>query len=376
MGYHNCVTLIGRANTRRLAVFLIAAKIGLCLQAQNLLPNASFEYLTWPAGIHSCQLGLPDGHVLSDWYKVNTSDFIHTDYPVSRRGDLQTAPYNGKGMMGLYMNDPIRSGVSEYIFAKLSDTLRAGCTYRFTSSIRFKSLHLHGIDKLEIKLLNSDACERYLPDVSGKIHVVHIDKKKASENEWMLLNLEFESDADYSWLAVGNFSHTGNYFKTNKKAAFHGAYIYIDEVALTGTAGCPEYKVPIQPGVALQKAPQPFAAHSDFSSPLNYVISFEHHSDSIAKDFEPLLNLVLKQFHPEKAHLHIIGHTDASENESDGFLLGMKRAESVGNYFIAKGIPISRIRTFSKGKTNPLAPRSDEFSAGMNRRVEIVIIQD
>lgn len=246
------------ANTFRFAGFFLAAAFGIHLQAQNLLPNPSFENLTPATPTTPCSMALPDGHFLSDWHRANTSDFIHTNYPISRRGDLQTVPYNGKGMVGLYMNDPARSGVSEYIFAKLSDTVRAGCTYRFEVAVRFKSLHFQGIDKLEIKLLHSDACEQYLPDVPGKIYVVPIDKKKASENEWMLLSMECKSDADYSWLAVGNFTHTGSYFKTNKKRGMPGAYIYIDDIALTVLPGCPEYKAPMK---------RPIPSHQNEFSP-------------------------------------------------------------------------------------------------------------
>lgn len=75
-----------------------------------------------------------------------------------------------------------------------------------------------------------------------------------------------------------------------------------------------------------------------------------------------------------KVNIHIEGHTDSQGSAALNKVLSKKRAESVRNYLIKKGIDASRLSTTGFGPSRPIADNSTEFGRSLNRRTEIVII--
>ncbi|RKT43061.1 OmpA family protein [Thiocapsa rosea] len=74
---------------------------------------------------------------------------------------------------------------------------------------------------------------------------------------------------------------------------------------------------------------------------------------------------------PVREEISLVGHTDAKGSDEYNMALGMRRAESVRNYMISKGIPASDIVSVtSEGKRNML-PEYDIFSV-QQRRVRIL----
>lgn len=73
--------------------------------------------------------------------------------------------------------------------------------------------------------------------------------------------------------------------------------------------------------------------------------------------------------------LKIIGHTCNIGGNEENYRVGMKRANSVANYLISKGISRNRLKTVSKGETEPLKPNTSEANRQKNRRVELEVIQ-
>jgi outer membrane protein OmpA-like peptidoglycan-associated protein len=69
----------------------------------------------------------------------------------------------------------------------------------------------------------------------------------------------------------------------------------------------------------------------------------------------------------------IEGHTDwvGTDEFNDG--LSKRRAESVKNYLVGKGVNTNRIATVGFGKRKPIASNDTEFGRSLNRRTEIVI---
>jgi hypothetical protein len=53
--------------------------------------------------------------------------------------------------------------------------------------------------------------------------------------------------------------------------------------------------------------------------------------------------------------------------------IGQERADLAKDYLVEKGVAPPRIATFSKGKSEPLFPNSDELSRRKNRRLELKI---
>jgi len=85
---------------------------------------------------------------------------------------------------------------------------------------------------------------------------------------------------------------------------------------------------------------------------------------------------ILADFMLSKPAIDIVieGHTDSIGSHQINDVLSERRAESVKNYLITKGVAPSRIQTKGFGKRRPIASNDNEFGRGLNRRTEIVII--
>jgi peptidoglycan-associated lipoprotein len=69
----------------------------------------------------------------------------------------------------------------------------------------------------------------------------------------------------------------------------------------------------------------------------------------------------------------IEGHADERGTREYNFALGSRRAQSVHDYLVAKGISGSRMRTISYGKERPVAVCDDISCWSQNRRAVIVL---
>ena len=72
--------------------------------------------------------------------------------------------------------------------------------------------------------------------------------------------------------------------------------------------------------------------------------------------------------------IRVVGLTDSVGNETYNLQLSEKRAMTVKNALVARGVDSSRIETIGFGETKPIADNNDEGGRQLNRRVEIVII--
>lgn len=69
----------------------------------------------------------------------------------------------------------------------------------------------------------------------------------------------------------------------------------------------------------------------------------------------------------------IEGHADEQGTREYNLALGARRANTVREYLISRGVPASRIRTVSYGKERPIAVCSNESCYAQNRRAVTVI---
>ncbi len=73
--------------------------------------------------------------------------------------------------------------------------------------------------------------------------------------------------------------------------------------------------------------------------------------------------------------VRIEGHCDIRGTDEYNQKLSERRAKSVYNYFVSKGIDQSRLSTIGYGRSRPLVPNTTEENMYQNRRVEVKILE-
>jgi outer membrane protein OmpA-like peptidoglycan-associated protein len=69
-------------------------------------------------------------------------------------------------------------------------------------------------------------------------------------------------------------------------------------------------------------------------------------------------------------NVEIVGHTDSIGSAEYNEILSMKRAISVRDYLVSKGISVERINCLGLGASKPLLPNTSEENRAKNRRIE------
>lgn len=109
-----------------------------------------------------------------------------------------------------------------------------------------------------------------------------------------------------------------------------------------------------------------------FDSDLLFALNSSYLTDKAKAEIDKLVNLL--DDYPG-ARLIVDGHTDATGTEEYNQWLSEKRAESVKQYAVEKGLVESRITTNGYGQTKPVAPNNTAEGRQQNRRVEVTIVE-
>ncbi|GAA0265390.1 OmpA family protein [Alteraurantiacibacter aestuarii] len=71
--------------------------------------------------------------------------------------------------------------------------------------------------------------------------------------------------------------------------------------------------------------------------------------------------------------IDVMGHTDSTGSEQYNLDLSRRRADSVTNYLVSRGVSRARIESIGYGEQYPVADNTTESGRAQNRRVEIRI---
>jgi outer membrane protein OmpA-like peptidoglycan-associated protein len=72
----------------------------------------------------------------------------------------------------------------------------------------------------------------------------------------------------------------------------------------------------------------------------------------------------------------IEGHTDNVGSAGYNLELSARRAESVQQALIQRGVPMARLKALSFGMDRPVAPNDTEVGRALNRRVELIVLDE
>lgn len=81
----------------------------------------------------------------------------------------------------------------------------------------------------------------------------------------------------------------------------------------------------------------------------------------------------IKARHSSVVNIDIIGHTDNTGSEEYNMDLSIRRAESVREYMVSKGVDASKINVYGEGESNPVASNETREGRAENRRVDIQV---
>ena len=105
-------------------------------------------------------------------------------------------------------------------------------------------------------------------------------------------------------------------------------------------------------------------------------IFFDFDKDELKTSSYPELERILELLNQNKiGKIQISGHTDNMGPEEYNEQLAKRRANSVYNYFVGKGISKDRMEVVSFGETKPAQPNDTIANRKKNRRVEFKVLQ-
>lgn len=93
-------------------------------------------------------------------------------------------------------------------------------------------------------------------------------------------------------------------------------------------------------------------------------------SSSSRATLDEVSNVIIE--YPKTA-IVIQGHTDSSGTEEYNQGLSERRAKSVKNYLIQRGIDLSRMASVGYGESQPIAVNDTSYGRGLNRRVDMLL---
>lgn len=103
-------------------------------------------------------------------------------------------------------------------------------------------------------------------------------------------------------------------------------------------------------------------------------ISFELGSASLEPRLRPVLDAFAHGLGSDRATLvKVVGHTDNTGSDAINEPLSLRRAESVRNYLVDRGIHADRIEVAGRGSREPLVANDNAEDRARNRRVEIFL---
>jgi OOP family OmpA-OmpF porin len=124
--------------------------------------------------------------------------------------------------------------------------------------------------------------------------------------------------------------------------------------------------------VVLVVVPIPPARTEQYCSILD--LQFDINKDNIDREDREKLSVVeifMKKYPDTTAVIE--GHTDEVGTNEENMRLSQRRAESVVNYLVERGIARSRLRAVGYGETRPIADNRTEIGKRLNRRINAVI---
>jgi OOP family OmpA-OmpF porin len=105
-------------------------------------------------------------------------------------------------------------------------------------------------------------------------------------------------------------------------------------------------------------------------------IRFEYNSAKITEESKKILDNAANVINKlDSISIEVQGHTDSDGTEKYNQSLSERRANSVMNYLIKKGVSSNRLSSTGFGETRPIASNDTAKGKAQNRRIEFKVIK-
>lgn len=321
------------------------------VQSQQLILNGDFEQLKIDSVINWEQIaGSPDIINLNNLVK----DYVWETNKRFFKG------VKSRGFIGYAFDDVD----SEVIGTKIIKPLMRDSIY--TIKMKFLTGHscLKGLGKITVGLTKDKLKKSEMPK-AYELNTVDLisTTEQINGGEWIQLQAEYKATGEERYLFLGNFNRANQeYSKRGKDIVVEGEktescnYLIVDEIEIL--QGQQKTKGEITPELLL-------ATIDD--------IAFEFGKWELKPSHFDELHDVLSKLNSREGKFIITGYTDNIGSDEANILLSKKRATSVKEYLVNKGMDKNRLIVIGKGEASPKYSNSTEYGRTKNRRVEIRI---
>jgi len=364
--------------------------------SKNLVPNPSFEYY------FECPEHLEAIRFRKIPFWVANPSNCTPDYfnecgrrgyrvPKNRCGTMPAK--SGHAYVGLILRvghpegDPMGWYYREHITVKLKHPLKKKFRYVAQMHLALSTYANYAI--ANIGMLFTPTARRIKWNTFYEPQVVtprgqFLDKA----NRWILVRDTLVAKGGEAFLTIGEFNNLENSQikritdsrKHRKKFNFNRAYYYIDDVSVVELG---KVVIDTLPRITIQQnSPTPrlefktnFGKITQGEPIILKNIFFEFaKARLLPKSFPELNKLValLKKY--PQIQIKIQGHTDNVGTHARNQQLSERRAQSVVNYLVNKGVLNERLTAEGFGETKPIDTNQTKQGRQKNRRVEFVIL--
>jgi len=228
------------------------------LQAQNLVPNPSFEEYT------TCPNDYGQTYFSTGWNtNINTADYFNAcnldswSVPLNSFGFQY--PYNNKckAYCGFYAYTRSAAGSEEYIGCQLATSLILGHKYYASFKVSLADKYpICGINKLGIKFTNKNYGNTFITNASLLNNKAEIYSNTIITDtiNWTTIYGSFIADSAYNYILIGRFFDELNTAFICPDTNYLWSYYYIDDVCVsTDSSYCSNYSYTCGDGIANYK---------------------------------------------------------------------------------------------------------------------------
>lgn len=332
-------------------------------EAQNLVPNASFEKVheitNWWMGTGS------QFNRIMKWWQSPTQGspdilFVKVkDNMKPPRNGFDLSPYeprSGKMMLGIKTYGCKHNFIhcKEYIQVKLTDSLIVGMEYyvEFYANPMHTSISSNHLGAALSTVHTYQYHEQGLYYLTPKANSTALLR---DTGEWQKISATFVADSAYQFLLIGNFFPDEQTKFDTSGAKIKYAYVLLDDVRL----------------VRSDQKMLAFSEQFDLDR-----IQFELNQSALLPTAFPVLEEIVALLKSKKQlRLMINGHTDDSGSEQHNQQLSEARAKRVYDFMVAQGIEAKRLVYKGFGATQAIAPNETVEGRQQNRRVAFELIE-